>query len=133
MNLAKRNAWSVAVYGVGLVVNVALLRVLVPGGGMMGAALAVTVTYLVVTAGFWIVSQRVYPLPFRLGKVVIVLVVVTAFYGASRLLPAQPLLLAFVAKAALVAALPLSLFAVRFFDRRDLDRLRALLSGLRPV
>jgi uncharacterized membrane protein len=93
----------------------------------------VCATYLIVTTGFWIVSQRLYPLPFRLGKVALVVLLAIAFYAASRLVPEEPRLLAFALKCALVAAFPLALFAVRFFDTRDIDRLRALLSGLRPA
>jgi O-antigen/teichoic acid export membrane protein len=133
MNLVKRNVWSIAVYGAGLVANLALLRLLVPGGAMMGAAAAVCATYLIVTAGFWIVSQRLYPLPFRLGKLALVVLAAIAFYAASRLVPEEPRLLAFALKSALVVGFPLALFAVRFFDSRDIDRLRALLSGLRPA
>jgi O-antigen/teichoic acid export membrane protein len=133
MNLVKRNEWSVVVYGVGLLANLLLLRLFVPMAGMMGAAAAVLLTYAIVNGGFWLVSQRMYPIPFRPGKIVLLLGAMTAVYLASLAIPELPWLAAVAARLALLLSFPLILLGLRFFAASDLDRLRALLRGLRPA
>jgi O-antigen/teichoic acid export membrane protein len=133
MNLTRRNSLSAAIYGIGVVLNVALLALLVPRFGMMGAAAATVVTYLAINVGFWRVSEHYYPIPFRLGKIAWLIGVLTALHAAAALVPPAPLAASLALKGLLLAALPAILVASRFFAREDLARLRQLMQRFRTA
>lgn len=133
MNITRRNPLSAAIYGIGVAVNVGLLALLVPRFGMMGAAASTVLTYFGINLGFWRVSQRFYPIPFRPGKIAWLVVVLIALYLAASFVPPTPWLAALAWKAILLAALPAILVATRYFAAADLARLRALLRGMRPA
>lgn len=133
MNITRRNPLSAAIYGLGVAANVALLALLVPRFGMMGAAAATVATYLAINLGFWRVSERFYPIPFRPGKVAWLVLVLVALYAAAQLVPAAPLAAALALKLLLLAALPAILLATRYFAAADLARVREMLQRLRPA
>ncbi|RIK98116.1 MAG: hypothetical protein DCC71_21230 [Proteobacteria bacterium] len=133
MNLARRNPLSAVIYGLGVAFNVAMLALLVPRWGMMGAAAATVLTYLGINLGFWRVSERHHPIPFRPGKIAWLVCVLIAIHAAARLVPPAPLPAALALKALLLAAFPAILVASRFFEAGELGRARQLVRRLRPT
>lgn len=133
MNLARRNPLAIAVYGLGAAGNVALLAALVPRHGMLGAAAATVLTYFAINVGFWRVSQRYHPIPFRPAKIMWLIGVLIALHAAGRALAPAPLLAALAVKAAVLVAYPAILIASRFFAAGELARARQLLHGLRAT
>jgi O-antigen/teichoic acid export membrane protein len=119
-----------------LVVNVVLNLLLVPPLGIVGAALALVASYLVVLGLMYAFTQRLFPVPYEWGRLLRVVLTVAAIVGlAEAVVPtegADGLLL----RAALLAAYPLMLWATGFFsaeERRWLGYLRqprALLASL---
>jgi len=110
-----------------LVVNVALNLVLVPRLEIVGAALALVASYLVVLGLMYVFTQRLFPVPYEWGRLLRVVAAVAAIVAFAELaVPtegAEGLLL----RAALLAAYPLALWATGFFseeERRWLGHLR---------
>ncbi|RIL00249.1 MAG: hypothetical protein DCC71_18900 [Proteobacteria bacterium] len=133
MNLTRRNPLSAVVYGLGVALNLALLALLVPRHGMMGAAAATVVTYFAINLGFWRVSEHYYPIPFRPWKVAWLIGVLLAIHAAAQLVPPAPLPLSLALKTLLLAAFPAILLASRFFAAADLARARELVRTLRAA
>ncbi len=133
MNVVRRNQLSVAIYGVGVVLNLLLLAALVPRFGMMGAAAATVATYFAINLGFWRVSQRLYPIPFRPAKIAWLVGVLVGLHALSRLVPPTPLAISLALKGLLLLAFPAILVGSGFFAATDLARVRELARRLRPA
>jgi O-antigen/teichoic acid export membrane protein len=96
-----------------IVVNYALI----PPFGLMGAAIATLVSYAVMAAMMYVIVQRIYPVPYelgRLGKIAIaagVVFVVAALAGTGSA--------ALAVKAALLPAFVALLYVLRFFEPHE--------------
>jgi O-antigen/teichoic acid export membrane protein len=110
-----------------LVANVVLNLLLVPPLGIVGAGLALALSYLLGLVLMYAFTQRLFPVPYEWGRLARVILTVSAIVGlAELLLPtdgADGLLL----RALFFAAYPAVLFATGFFspeERRWLALLR---------
>jgi O-antigen/teichoic acid export membrane protein len=111
----------------GLIANVALNLILVPPLGIVGAGLALVASYLVVLALMYGFTQRLFPVPYEWGRLVRIVLTVTALVGLAELATPTSGAAGFLGRAALLAAYPLVLFASGFFtpaERTWLARLR---------
>jgi O-antigen/teichoic acid export membrane protein len=120
-----------------LVVNVVLNLLLVPRLEIVGAALALVVSYLVVLGLMYVFTQRLFPVPYEWGRLLRVVLAVAVIVGAAELLVPTEGAGGFLLRAALLAAYPLALWATGFLseeERRWLGYLRhpgAVLTQLR--
>jgi O-antigen/teichoic acid export membrane protein len=110
-----------------LVANVALNLILVPPLGIVGAGLALVASYLVVLGLMLWFTQRLFPVPYEWGRLLRVVLTVTALVGIGELVAPTSGADGLLIRVALFAAYPLALFATGFFtsdERRLLSRLR---------
>ena len=118
---ARKTQLNWVVTGVGAAVNVGLNFWLIPAYGMVGAAIATAIAYVVLFIGMAIYAQRVYPVPYQWRRVVTAGAIAVGLTVAARAggLPFVPSLL-------LVAIYPLCLWPLGFYHRAELMRLRRL-------
>ncbi|MCC6642431.1 MAG: oligosaccharide flippase family protein [Deltaproteobacteria bacterium] len=137
IHVRQKTHYSSYAYGVGMVINLALLLLLVPRFGMMGAAFAVVITYATVSLALWAIAQRIYPMPYRLGRVGALLGMLTGLYLLGIFLAPEPVWLRVPFKLGCLAAFPGLLLVGRFFTPDELAKARALalqwLPGRRPA
>lgn len=120
-----------------LVANVVLNLILVPPLGIVGAALALVASYLVVLGLMYAFTQRLFPVPYEWGRLLRVVLIVAAIVGLAELATPTEGAAGLLLRAALLAAYPLALWATGFFsdeERRWLARLReprAVMAALR--
>ena len=110
-----------------LVANVALNLILVPPMGIVGAALALALSYLLGLALMYAFTQRLFPVPYEWGRLLRVTLTVTAIVGVAELVAPTEGADGLLLRAALLALYPLALFATGFFtpeERRWLSYLR---------
>lgn len=137
-----RTEFNFPATGAALVANVALNLVLVPAFGIVGAGVALVVSYLVVLALMYGFTQRLFAVPYEWGRLA------RAVLGAAALVVASELLLptagapGLLLRAAAWLAYPLLLLVTGFFtsgERAWLARLghpgelAAQLRSLRPA
>ena len=67
---ARQTQFNWVVSGVAAIVNVAINIALIPRYGMMGAAVATFVAYVVLFLGMWLRSRRVYPVAYQWRRIV---------------------------------------------------------------
>jgi O-antigen/teichoic acid export membrane protein len=111
----------------GLIVNVVLNLVLVPSLGIVGAALALVASYLVVLALMYGFTQRLFPVPYQWGRLARIVLSSAALVAAGELLLPTDGVAGLLSRGALWAAYPPILFAAGFFtpeERRWLSLLR---------
>ncbi|HSS43235.1 MAG TPA: oligosaccharide flippase family protein [Solirubrobacterales bacterium] len=120
-----------------LVVNVALNLFLVPRLEIVGAALALVASYLVVLGLMYVFTQRLFPVPYEWGRLLRVVLAVAAIVGLAELAVPTEGAAGLLLRAALLSVYPLALWATGFFseeERRWLGYLRhpsAALASLR--
>jgi O-antigen/teichoic acid export membrane protein len=117
--------WHVAVAGA--VVNLVLNLLLIPPYGMRGAAAATVAAYLVLAGGMAFLAQRLYPVPYEWRRIAVATGAGIALYALGRALDV-PLLGAI----ALIAAYPLVLGLLRFYQPAERQRLVTLAARMRP-
>ena len=119
---AKATQFNWVVTGAAAAVNIGLNFALIPPFGMMGAATATLVAYVVMFLGMTIRAQQVFRVPYQWRRVALV---VAAAVGLTVL--GKSLHVPLAAAVGLVAVYPLILLALGFFLPVERRRLRALL------
>jgi O-antigen/teichoic acid export membrane protein len=119
-----------------LIANVVLNLLLVPSLGIVGAGVALVVSYLVVLGLMYVFTQRLFPVSYEWGRLLRVVATVAILVGIGELLVPTSGAAGLLIRVVLFAAYPLALLACGFFtpsERRWLARLRhpgAVLAGL---
>jgi O-antigen/teichoic acid export membrane protein len=112
----------------GLVANVILLLVLVPGLGIAGAGIALCGAYVVMIAVMHVLTRRAFAAAFEWRRLVQLAVVLGGMAAAGDLLLPTHGVVGFLTRAAVLAAMPLVLLGTRFAHRQELEQARALVS-----
>ncbi len=113
--------------------NLGLNALLIPRWGILGAASASTVSAIVLTLGYYIMSQRLYPI--KLDKVAILKIGLAciAFTIGGRFVNVDSLILGIGIKIGFVLSFIGVLFVSRVFDASELAYFKGWLSGFRKV
>lgn len=110
-----------------LVANVALNLILVPPLGIVGAGLALALSYLLGLGLMYAFTQRLFPVPYEWGRLLRIVLAVAALVGLAELFTPTDGIDGLLLRVALFAAYPLLLFATGFFtpeERRWLSYFR---------
>jgi O-antigen/teichoic acid export membrane protein len=110
-----------------LVVNVVLNLILVPSLEIVGAGLALVISYLVVVALMYRYTQRLFPVPYEWGRLAKLIVVSVALVALGELLMPTAGAVGLLGRIVVWLAYPVTLLAAGFFsdeEKRWLGRLR---------
>ncbi len=102
-----------------LVVNVALNLILVPPLGIVGAGIALVVSYLVVVGLMYAFTQRLFPVPYEWARLLKITLVSTALVVLGELLVPTSGTLGLFLRLALLALYPFALLATGFFTKEE--------------
>ena len=119
---ARRTQFNWVVSGLAAVVNIGLCFALIPSRGMMGAAIATVVSYVIMFVAMTWWSQRVYPVPYQWRRVATAAGVGVALVAVGKLAGAGLAL-----STVLAVCYPLALAVAGFYLPAERQRLRALL------
>ena len=123
--------------GLGALLNVGICIVAERSWGMVGVAWATPAAYAIMAAlGAW-QSQRVYPVPYEWGRLAHLGAIVAVLFAADWWIAGRgvaPLSAAGIGvKLGLLLALPVLLFATRFFRHGEWKALRRMIPGRRAA
>jgi O-antigen/teichoic acid export membrane protein len=117
IGVSKRARYYPMITAVVAAVNVGANLLLIPRLGMMGAAWATLASYAVMAAMGAVISQRLYPIPFEVGRLAALAAGSAAVYALGRLAPSA-LWLGIGIKAALLLAFAGAAYATVGRSRR---------------
>jgi O-antigen/teichoic acid export membrane protein len=124
--IEKKTKYLPIITGLGAAVNVAANILLIPLFSMMGSAYSTLLGYVVMAGLLYLVSQKFYAIPYEFGRILkMALVAAAIFYAGYYVHGAWGILL----KVILIAAFPLILYVIGFFERRELDALKRMFAG----
>ena len=89
-DLTRYGAW-LAIGGA--IITLALNAILIPIIGYMGSAWATLICYALMMAGSYLWGRKVYPIPYKLGKLMANLAIALLLFGISVLLKPENLAL----------------------------------------
>jgi O-antigen/teichoic acid export membrane protein len=92
--LTKRTVMTGGVFVVGAVLNLVLNYLLIPGFGMMGAAVATLISYLVAAALLYVFAQKYYRIDYRLKRIALLALLAVGTMIVSSLVGIQRSLVA---------------------------------------
>jgi O-antigen/teichoic acid export membrane protein len=110
----------VITWALNLILNNILIRLM----GIQGAALSKTLSMLVFFALTLYYSQKVYPIPYELKRIALMLTIAAAIYGISLLINPLNVIPRLAIKSLLVASFPFLLYVFKFYETVELDRIR---------
>ncbi|MCK4354533.1 MAG: flippase, partial [Dehalococcoidia bacterium] len=120
--LEKKTKYLALIVGVGAAVNLGLNYLLIPSYGMMGAAVATVISYVLLPVGSYFVSKRYYPIKYEWGRVAKILVAAGLVYVGSLFIRNDSAVIAGVLKLVSLLGFPLLLFAFRFFKPEEIQK-----------
>jgi O-antigen/teichoic acid export membrane protein len=112
----------------GTAANIVLNLVLIPPLGIVGAGLALVGSYVIVLALMYVLTQRLFPVPYEWGRLALLVVVTAATIGIGELALPKEGIAAILTRGALWLAMPVLLLATGFLTREERSRLRAMLA-----
>jgi O-antigen/teichoic acid export membrane protein len=107
------------------VINIVLNYLLIRLMGNHGAALSKLLTMIVFFALTLHYSQKVYPIPYELKRVAILLVIAAIFFLISLLFNGLPVILRLAGKSILVLAYPFVLYLLKFYSSVEITMIRS--------
>ena len=116
IGIEKRARYYPLVTGAAAATNVAANFALIPRLGMMGAAWATVLSYAVMALVGFVISRRLFPIPYETDRWLAAAAIATGLYGFSFFAPAS-LAPRLALELALVGAYPLILLATGFLKR----------------
>lgn len=111
-----------------VVVNVALNLILVPSEGIVGAAIALVVSYVVVLVLMYLLTQRLFTVPYEWRRLALLVVVAAALIGVAEAFVPTDGADGFLIRLLLWLAFPLILYLLRFLTPDERASVRTLLS-----
>ena len=127
LNITKQTHFYPVSTAIGAAVNIGFNFLLIPRYGIIGAAWANGVTYLVQAAIAFGLAQRVYPIAYESGRLTRAVLAAAAGYAVAALLPAMPPLAGVLARGTtVVVVMALLLWSTRFFKAEELRALNAI-------
>jgi O-antigen/teichoic acid export membrane protein len=83
--IKEKSIYVPFITGLGALINVVVNFALIPSMGMMGAAFATLASYVVMAAGFFIITQKFYKIDYEYGKLAklffIIIIIAGTFYA----------------------------------------------------
>ena len=113
----------------GLAVNVVLLLVLVPRLGIAGAGIALCGAYVAMIAVMHLLTRRLFAVGVRVAPAGQLALVMGGIAAAGDLLLPTHGAVGFLARAAVLAAIPAVLLGTGFAHRQELEQARLLLTA----
>ncbi len=126
--IRKKTSWLPVISGTGAAVNIFANLLLIPAVGMMGAAVATLLSYVVMAALSFLLGQRVYRVPYEYGRMT-KLALAAAVPACLWYLQINPGLPGIVLKLILLGLFPVLLFVLGFFERGERRIMIQLLKG----
>jgi O-antigen/teichoic acid export membrane protein len=114
----------IGMIGIGAaILNLALNYFLILHYGMLGAAWATLLSFLAMAVGSYWMSNRVYPLPLRVGRVATAIMFGVGCYVFSQWCSPRSFAMALLIKALLLASFPIFLWKARLLSQAEIGTL----------
>ncbi len=112
----------------GTAVNIVLNLILIPSHGIVGAGIALVASYGVILVLMYVLTQRLFPVPYEWGRLALIVGVTAATVAGGELLLPDHGFGGFALRTILWLALPVILLACGFLTREERTAIRTMLN-----
>lgn len=131
MLIAKKTKYAAPIVGAGAIVNLGLNYLLIPGYGMMGAAVATVISYLLLPIGLFFLSRRYYPIRYEWSRVAKIFLAAVPVYVGSLFITNDSAIVAGLIKLVSLLGFPLLLFVFKFFKPEEIEKAKEMFRVVR--
>lgn len=131
ITITKKTEWLLVLAWIAAIVNLVLNLVFVPSGGMLASAWATLASYVCLTLGYLVVSQRLMPIAYERGRAFTAIALTVAFTLGAELLPRHPVALIVPAKIVYCGLFVVLLVRLHSIDAREFGALADVLGESR--
>lgn len=124
----KKTIYLSFIIFVALIINIALNIILIPKFQMLGAALATAAASFIMLVSCFIISQKIYYIPYQYNRLFKLSVSCILCYVLSDLAQGYPLLASIIIKSFIVVIFPIFLYSARFFEPCEIEKIKHLIS-----
>jgi O-antigen/teichoic acid export membrane protein len=125
LDLTNKTGYAPLIIGAGAVINLILNLILIRPFGMLGAAIATVLSYLLLPIIEYPIVRRIYPVPYEWGRLFKLLLVSIGIYLVGIMLKTGQLWIDLGVGISLIFAWGLTLYLLRFFPQNELAAARA--------
>ena len=111
----------------GMLVNIGLNLALIPPLGIVGAGVALAASYLVVVVLMYLLTRRLFPVPYEWGRLALLLTTTGVVVGLGELLLPKEGIEAWLSRGAAWLALPPILYGAGFLTHEERVRVRGMM------
>jgi len=120
----KKTKYAPLFRGLGAGSNIILNIILIPHYGLLGAAYATLIAFIIMAVAIFILNRRIYPIPYEWSRIIRVIIIGLGCYFAYYLLNSDAILV----RLAVTALFPIGIWITGFLSRSDRLFLRKLFS-----
>jgi len=124
LSISKRTKAIAITVIITAVLNLILNNILIRLMGNQGAALSKMLSMMVFFALTLYYSQKVYPIPYEMKRISLMLIVAAGLYIVSLLFNTWDLFPRLAAKSIIIVSYPFVLYLFRFYEPMELNRIR---------
>lgn len=130
--MLKNKTKYLALYsGVAAVANLILNYVLIPRYGIMGAALATVLSFVLQTVLAFTITLRFYTINYEVKRILKAVSPAIAIYFCSTCFLMDSFMITVCTKIIIVLLYPAALYLFGFFNKEELDKMRSIYTSLR--
>jgi len=127
--ITYKTRYSAYIQMTAAVLNILFNMFFISRYGVMGAAVSTVLSFLCLAVFTFLVSQRIYPVPFEYGRVFVLFALSVSAFGLSRLIT-LPLMMSLGIKGLLLVIFPAALLIGRFFYEEETAKCKELLKDI---
>jgi O-antigen/teichoic acid export membrane protein len=120
---SKKTSYNAIIVLLTAVINLSLNIILIQKIGYLGAAYSMFISVLFMLLVSYHFGNKVYPIPYELKKIFLVVIVGILFYFISILFNSFSLIYSLILKMTLMIAFPFLLYTLNFFEQVELKRI----------
>jgi O-antigen/teichoic acid export membrane protein len=129
--LEKKTKYYPLISGVAVITNLVLNYLLIPRYGMMGAAVATLVSYILLPIGSFLISTRFHVIKYEWGRITKILFVAGVIFGGSLFIDHESAYVAGVFKILALLTFPVLLWLIRFYRPQEIQKVRDVIKYAR--
>ncbi len=122
----KKTIWSTYITFLSVVVILVWNWVFVPRYGLIGAATSNLAGFVLRLILIYIISQRLYYIPYELGRIAIILITSTTLYVVSQMISFSSPYLTFFSRVGIASLFPCVLFILGFYHEGEVEFIKQL-------
>lgn len=133
LHYAKKTHYNAVIITLLVVVNFSINIILIPRIGIYGPAIAAVVSNLCMSLVFYHYSQKLYRIPFEIGKIIKIFIVGFILFGLSVLLGIENIYINIAIKAILFISFPFLLYILQFYEQIEIESIKGFIRKWRNI